>query len=507
MSALVRKEIRLLLPAWIAALAAATVPVWSGQFFETLWAPCFALGICYLSLAPFGQEVICGTFGLLLSQPENRRRFWRVKAGLLALAVVSAWALSVWCCGFACRHLGLWQVRQELEFYEDMAAVTGLLALLAFSGGLWTTLLLRDVTTAFFATVFLPLLICTGTVLCVGMVSSLEDMDWTITYWPLAIYGVAGFFFARRLFLDAEDVAPTGRQLFVGVAQRSWFDWLGLGFQKKRGPWSALICKELQMQQITIVLVALLVLLHLALLVACHFAPQWSASRVVRDSMVVIWMMAPWVIGSVAVAEERRSNTLEGNLCLPLRQRIQFAVKLAVALTLGTAVGGIVPWVLEHLGGAGNTFATLETLETLKNSVLAAAIVTAIAFFASTMSRGMLQAFAVAMSFTILWSVALDLNFNYFLRWLETPDLTPEYYLFLWPATILACLWRGYRNYRSAQTGWRLWAVNLAWLLAVFPIAWAATIANDLFRAHYFRFLPPRLIRIMVYCLHLLPRW
>ena len=31
MSALVRKEFRLLLPSWIAALAAATYPLWSGR--------------------------------------------------------------------------------------------------------------------------------------------------------------------------------------------------------------------------------------------------------------------------------------------------------------------------------------------------------------------------------------------------------------------------------------------------------------------------------------------
>jgi ABC-type transport system involved in multi-copper enzyme maturation permease subunit len=210
-------------------------------------------------------------------------------------------------------------------------------------------------------------------------------------------------------------------------------------------------------------------LLHLALLAVRHFGPQWMGEETLRDTAVVVWMMASWVIGCVAVAEERRYNTLESLLCLPVRQRHQFAVKLAVVMTLGMVVGGVLPWVLEHLGGSNITWTGLEPLIKL---VLAAAVVTAIAFFASTMSRGMLQAFAVALLFSFLLymtSVFLMQGIGSSYGWNDVQSPAAALFgLLIWPAMIAACIWLGYRNYKSLQTGWRLWAVNFAWLEAVF---------------------------------------
>jgi len=59
---------------------------------------------------------------------------------------------------------------------------------------------------------------------------------------------------ARRLFLGAEDVAWTGGQVSLASAGGRPFRWLGFGFREKRGPWSALILKELQLQEATMVM-------------------------------------------------------------------------------------------------------------------------------------------------------------------------------------------------------------------------------------------------------------
>jgi len=474
MSALVRKEMRLLLPAWIAALAASTLPLWfSRQVFPGFWLPCIGLAMLFLGLAPFGQELSLGTFGLLLSQPEMRRRFWRIKAGLLALALLSAWGLFALCWWIGSHHLEPWQLNEAVSFAE-MAGVSGLLALLAFSGGLWSTLLLRDVTTAFFATVLIPLGIFCGTILCMACVSGWDDIDCMITCWPLAIYAVTGFFMAQLLFLRAEDVAWTGTQISLATGRGWTFRWLAFGFQQKRGPWSALIFKELQLQEITIILVPLLAVLHLSALAARHFAPQWAAEMGVLDAAAIVWMMAPWVIGCVAVAEERRNNTLEGSLCLPLRKRSQFAVKLGVVMALGTALGGVVPWLLEKMGGGAGEWTGLVSL---KNLVLAAAAVTAIAFFASTMSRGMLQAFAVAVLFTILSLAAFLLLFMP--SYGPSTQIVDAFFSHLaWPAMLAAYVWLAYRNYNSLQTGLRLWAVNFACLAALLSAVWLVAIAS-----------------------------
>jgi hypothetical protein len=336
--------------------------------------------------------------------------------------------------------------------------------------------------TAFFATVLVPLIIFGATESTAAFWQGDHPGVDHVVYLALSVYTVSGYFVARRLFLGAEDVPRvwTGGQISLPKARLWPFRWAGFGFQEKRDPWSALIRKELQLQEITMVLVPLFAFLQLALLALRHFAPQWAWEQsTLGPSAVLVWMMASWVIGCVAVAEERRYSTLESSLCLPVRHRHQFAVKLAVVMVLGTVVGGVAPWVLEHLGGADDAWTGLEPLKEL---VLAAAAVTAIAFFASTMSRGMLQAFAVALFFSFLFTALLvlmeEVLFSPFGSHAD-PRAASLFELLAWPAMIAACIGLAYRNYRSLQTGSRLWAVNFAWLAAVFAAVFFVSCAGS----------------------------
>src|SRR5438094_752150 len=98
MNALIRKEIRLILPAWIAALVLSVAPVWFISARNLVgWQNqgaaiacyCFALGAIFLGLATIGQECALGTFSFLLAQPVPRARIWRVKGCVLAGALIS----------------------------------------------------------------------------------------------------------------------------------------------------------------------------------------------------------------------------------------------------------------------------------------------------------------------------------------------------------------------------------------------------------------------------------
>ena len=213
------------------------------------------------------------------------------------------------------------------------------------------------------------------------------------------------------------------------------------------------------------VIVPLLLLLHLAALAARHFAHEWAARMQVFDFAGFLWLVAPFVVGCVAVAEERRYNTLESFLCLPVRQRSQFAVKFAVVMALGTVLGGVVPWALEAMGGGKVDWGGFEA-----NSLpYIAAAIAAVAFFASTMSRGMLQAFTVAMLFPILLAATVGPLLAKFLfiqiviaysGWLF-PSLAV-------PALLIAYFWLAFRNFKSLQTGWQVWAGNFIRLASVF---------------------------------------
>jgi hypothetical protein len=200
MNPLIRKEIRMLLPAWLAALVVATMPVWPWLDVKDEWPLAFGAAILGLALSPFGQEMSYGTFGLLLVQPEERRRFWRIKTGLLALALVSAWTLLVLCAWGSRGGSG------GVNFTE-LLITSVVMTLLAFSGGLWSTLLLRDMVACFFCTWLVPLVICGATFAALGHWVDPDGITFiTILCCMMAVYVAAGFLWARWLFFGAQDV-------------------------------------------------------------------------------------------------------------------------------------------------------------------------------------------------------------------------------------------------------------------------------------------------------------
>ena len=83
MKALIKKEIRLILPAWITAMLLATVPGIFNIFWENATSGesllifvmfIFAAGVLFLGINSFGEELSYNTFSALLSQPMKRPR-------------------------------------------------------------------------------------------------------------------------------------------------------------------------------------------------------------------------------------------------------------------------------------------------------------------------------------------------------------------------------------------------------------------------------------------------
>ena len=474
MNPLIRKETRLLLPAWIAALLAATMPLW--PWLNTNDSPgllIFGMTILALPLSPFGQEMSYGTFGLLLVQPEERRRFWRIKTGLLAVALVSAWTLFALC---------LWSslVYRNGVYDTNLAVwlkVSALMTLLAFSGGLWSTLLLRDIVLSFFCSCLVPAFICAATFLAVcHWVDTGNSRFAIILFCVLGGYAAAGFWWARRLFLGAQEVAWSGGQISLTSVRGVSLRWLAFAIKGRQNRWTALAKKELQLQEATMVLIPLLALLYLVPLVIHHIAPKLIDLEFVLGAVPCLWLVTvPLVIGCVAVAEERRLNTLDGLLCLPISKRASFAVKFAVALVLGIVLGGVIPWVLLGMGGMRPRYFDLQ------KAVEVAAVITGVAFYASTMSRGLLQALSTALCIPMLMGMAVTLYIRLYhafgadsefgLAWPAT-TLT-----FVWPAMTLTLVWLAFQNYKRLQIGWQAWAENVTRTVAVLGCVALAAIA------------------------------
>src|SRR5205823_1685266 len=142
----------------------------------------------------------------------------------------------------------------------------------------------------------------------------------------------------------------------------------------------------------------------------------------------LLWFLVPWLLGSVAVAEERKLGTLETQLCLPVTRRLQFVVKFAVVLFLGIVVGGILPSCIEAfataLGISSDFFsahflAAGSLLSLGGHAVIIAAAIAAVSFFASTLTRNTLHALAaaivlaIAFIFLIVWTGSESRMYDY----------------------------------------------------------------------------------------------
>jgi hypothetical protein len=117
--------------------------------------------------------------------------------------------------------------------------VGGMWTLAAFAGGLWTNLLFRNTSAAFWFSLLVPL----GLVLLAGNLVSLIVI--------LGVYSVAGFLWARILFLRVQDTQWTGG--IVSFPSRAETTSAGAeSITRKRRPLRALFKKEIHSHPIEI---------------------------------------------------------------------------------------------------------------------------------------------------------------------------------------------------------------------------------------------------------------
>src|ERR1039458_246086 len=97
MNALVKKEIRLLLPSWIVAMLLALVQAITRPY--DFYVACLLFfGLTIMALTTIGRETSLNTFSLLLSQPAERMRIWQTKLSVLAVAFLIVF--GVWLAAF-----------------------------------------------------------------------------------------------------------------------------------------------------------------------------------------------------------------------------------------------------------------------------------------------------------------------------------------------------------------------------------------------------------------------
>ena len=208
----------------------------------------------------------------------------------------------------------------------------------------------------------------------------------------------------------------------------------------------ALFVKELRLQQGTLQIALGLVILHLAALMAMKHTREWLSQELRVTWM--IWLVVPLVIGSVSIADERRSRTLESALCLPVGRVRQFAVKLLVVFGLGLFLGAIMPWSLETLRRKGDS----DDVMPLIFFLIGATTITAIGYYASSLSESLLQSIGAAIGFCVL--------FPFVFRYIVEDRLASIFWWEVWIGFILLCLWLSYANFKHLRITRRHWLGN-----------------------------------------------
>ena len=198
----------------------------------------------------------------------------------------------------------------------------------------------------------------------------------------------------------------------------------------------------------------------------------------VLELVALLWLALPFLVGGAAVAEERKLGTLEGFLCLPVRRRREFVVKFGMALTLGIFLGAVMPWFMERIGsllglssrgGFGGEFwlhqdSALDSAFVCGAAALVAAGITLLSFYASSLTRNLLQALGLAVIFSVaaalISSAVVTLGHSRF-------DLLP-----LWSGPLAGCillpvmsatiLLLAYGNFKQAQVSAKLWFGNVS---------------------------------------------
>lgn len=342
------KEVRALLPVWVACMVAVAAGGLTGSrrlIGFTVFA--YALGAIALGAHSIGHEYSHRTIGLLLTQPFDRRRLFLTKTGVLGVMLLGLAAVA-WTTVFDA--LG----PRNLPSGVQASAVLLLVALFALFVTPCLTMVCRNPLGAVVFTFTIPgLLLLGGELLGIARFGfhAAADVDRARLAFVLrGMFTVCGAAAVASwfLFMRLEAIEDGGTQLHLpgwrsGAAHRG-----DIAPARSRHAVWLLMNKELRLQQMTFVLVAIYVLVWASLSVLRPLVPQMGDMPLLSGTMLYLGLLSV-VIGSMASAEERHLGTLEWQVLLPMAAWQQWAVKAGTALLLAVVLGGGLPLLLARI--------------------------------------------------------------------------------------------------------------------------------------------------------------
>jgi hypothetical protein len=361
-----RKELRELLPWWGAAaitvFAAGQISqqglIWpiSSDVALSAGLAAYIGGAVSLGSLAVGQEYSNRTLPALLAQPVSRTRVLGTKlivlGGLLAaLAAVAVWQLRA--------DAGFWH-----GFWHEPAAVRVFIVLPPLAALLltpWLTLAARGPLAGAVFSVALPMLMFVVSVQTHP--SGFEALNFAFVG-TLTLAAIGGLLTWRAfLLLEATDGAQGGANTPAWMTR-------GAGTSRLlrlpgRSPVVHLVAKELNVQQMALV-VSSLYLAMAVVLIALRDLAEVNPSGTTLES--VTWIHSAFVlvlVGALTTAEERQYRTIESQVLQPMRARTQWAIKVGTSLFLALALAIGLPVLVVWLAGGSDRVSGLRFHEGL----------------------------------------------------------------------------------------------------------------------------------------------
>jgi hypothetical protein len=347
----IRKEVQALAPMWVAiGVAIAAAPLWSAFHLDVVTLTAYVFGSVAVGAHVIGHEYAHRTLGSLLAQPVRRASILALKLGVLVVAVLSLTAVA-WIGEYS-----------PISRFPDGAALDSRVVFLPTLMGVtlapYLALVARSTLGGAVFTIAVPgLFLISSDVFAVwwygpGFAGEIDRFKYSV--FPAATIAACAFAAIAiwRRFVRLEALGDDLGHVTVSLPGQAH----AARSRTRRNAYWLLAAKELRLQQMTFVVVAIYM---------CGWAAGVWAQRSVETAQPIPWWqlnilyaaLLSLLIGSLASAEERQLGTLEWQSLVPLSSWKQFAVKVAVVCGLVLVAGIGLPILLAqlmplpHLGG------------------------------------------------------------------------------------------------------------------------------------------------------------
>lgn len=335
-----RKEVQLLLPAWLAMVLLTQVIIFLSDE-PTIAMQVLVITAAVISAVSFGFEFQQRTVASLLAQPIDRAALHRSKMGVLGVFLLMHWFLF----GLGCLAAGI-----EVQVSHALGLLIGLSA--AWGTTTYWTLVTRSALPGLVFSIAVPSLVL---VVLAFLNNAAQKMGipgpgWddavltSLLYVATPVYVIFGLICGARRWRRLEAIDAVGGEA-QGIFIRGWRRSFVQG-RTVQMPWLALLLKEVRLQTVSIGAGALLV----SVLFAVQFTNASSDLReYLRLFVVLLSATVLLLAGGTAIAEERRLGTLDGHVLFPVSRAFQWWLKVLVAAALATAavlavrMSGLIP--------------------------------------------------------------------------------------------------------------------------------------------------------------------